>query len=559
MRKAVRIAVLFVLSALSTAVLAAATAVFAAISLAATTALIVPGTGTPNANEVDEYLPNYWNRYIGGVDPTLPTECLAEDGCILQGINYPASFFPLFFFEGWCEPDRCDTWNTSVGTGVTNLNAAVIDTWRLRPDDTIIIGGYSQGGAVASNELRNLAGLSPAQKAKIQAFLIGNAYNPDGGIFTRLGFLPTIPFLDITFGPAMPVDTGIKITSIGFQYDPVMYAPLYWGNPLALLNAFAAFDNVHGYYLSPNEKNPDPIAYGYTESELDAILSTACPGAYCRVGSEGNEYYMIPAKSLPLINLINSIIPAALRPFTQPIIELVTPALKVLIDLGYDWSGDPDQTRYLSMLPFNPFNNWGQVGIDLVQAVIEGVQNAFGGGSAMIAPPVGPTQLANTTPNDNFRTFSAEPPQPLTDEEDTGGVHSQLSQGVDAGSQPGGQVPAGAQLDGQQLGLDGEQSNDQLPLAQPLGGAEPGGTPGGKQPDERLDDEKDDRIDANGGSVSLNFSPNQPNGTSPGPEGTDQLNPDNAPAETPAPPESLEPTEAEPSEAEPSEAEPAAA
>ena len=110
--------------------------------------------------------------------------------------------------------------------------------------------------------------------------MIGNAYNPDGGLFTRLGFLPTIPFLDITFGPATPTDTGIPMTGIGFEYDPVMYAPLYWGNPLALLNALAAFDNVHGYYLTPDGDGPTiTIAYGYTETELEAILATDCPAS----------------------------------------------------------------------------------------------------------------------------------------------------------------------------------------------------------------------------------------------------------------------------------------
>ena len=57
-----------------------------------------------------------------------------------------------------------------------------------------------------------------------------------------------------------------KSTRIGFQYDPVVYAPLYWGNPFTLLNALAAFETVHGYYLTPNDDPTDPIAYGYRPS-----------------------------------------------------------------------------------------------------------------------------------------------------------------------------------------------------------------------------------------------------------------------------------------------------
>ncbi len=101
---------------------------------------------------------------------------------------------------------------------------------------------------------------------------IGGIENPDGGLWTRLSFIPYVPILDITSDPAMPVDIDAlkgKIYTVGFQYDPVMYAPLYWGNPIALLNALAAFETVHGYYLTPNGNGPnDPIAYGYTEAEL---------------------------------------------------------------------------------------------------------------------------------------------------------------------------------------------------------------------------------------------------------------------------------------------------
>ncbi|MGV0871961.1 PE-PPE domain-containing protein [Mycolicibacterium sp. XJ879] len=406
MRKAGRAIFLVFLGALSTAVFGAITAVMAALSLAATSVLIVPGTGTPDANVVEDYMPHFYDRYIGGTDPALPAECVAATDCTLSGINYPASFFPLFFFSGWCVPGRCATWNDSVGTGVTNLNSALIDRL-VNTDDDVILAGYSQGGAVVSNEMRNLANLSPELKDRLSVFMIGNAYNPDGGLFTRLGFLPTIPFIDVTFGPSMPTDIGIETTSVGFEYDPVMYAPLYWLNPFAMLNALAAFELVHGYYLTPDGNAPtDSIAYGYTEDELAEILEGPCPGPHCRVDADGNRYFMIPAKSLPLVDLVMQIVPGPLRPFVRPIADLVTPVLKVLVDLGYNWSGDPGQTRWLSPLPFNPFQNWLAVGQDLVEAVGEGIQNAFGGGTTtLIAPPAETDAAALSAPAEK----SAEP------------------------------------------------------------------------------------------------------------------------------------------------------
>jgi pimeloyl-ACP methyl ester carboxylesterase len=389
MRKSARIVVMFVLGMLSSVVLGAAMALTAAVSLAAT-ALIVPGTGTPDANIVDLYRQHATDRYIAPFNPSCTSTT-----CTMTGINYPASFFPLGFIGNWCPGYSCDTWDASVGKGVDNTITALQN---LTDPDGAILFGYSQGGAVVSDTLRRLKG-DPLLDKVTSVVMIGNAYNPDGGIFTRLGFLPTIPFLNITFGPATPVDTGIPMTSIGFEYDPVMYAPEFWGNPFSMLNALAAFETVHGFYLTPNGNGPtDPIAYGYTEPELAAVLATPCPGPNCRVDSFGNKYYMIPAKSLPIMDFITSVLPAPLQPVTKPVIDLVSPVYKVLADLGYDWSGDPGKEKWLSILPFNPIQNWPAVGVKLVVATIQGIQAFIGdlGGLTSVLPAtVAPT---STTP-----------------------------------------------------------------------------------------------------------------------------------------------------------------
>ena len=55
---------------------------------------------------------------------------------------------------------------------------------------------------------------------------------------------------------------------------------------------------------------------------------------------------MIPAKSLPLANLILSVADSfGITPFVKPFVDLFAPIAKVIIDLGYDWSGDPDVPR----------------------------------------------------------------------------------------------------------------------------------------------------------------------------------------------------------------------
>jgi len=433
MGKSVRVFVVGVLVVLGTAALTFVAALMAAVSLAAT-ALIVPGTGTPNANVVSNYRENALDRYIAPFDPF----CTNAMNCDLVGINYPATFFPFIIFPGWCEPGpgRCQKWDDSVGAGVDSLYTALQNL--PEEDGPAVLFGYSQGGAVVSNTLRRLQQGDPSITKVSSVVLIGNAYNPDGGLFTRFGFLPTLPFFDVTFGPATPVDTGVPITSIGFEYDPVVYAPLYFGNPLAVLNAFAAFENVHGFYLTPDGRGPnDPIAYDYTDAELAAILATDCPGDFCRVDSYGNEYYMIPAKSLPIFDLILSNVPDPAKPFVTPIVDLVAPATKVLIDLGYDFSGDPGQTRYLSPLPFNPIQNPFQVGLDLVEAVGEGIENATGGLTTTLAPVATDPPVNSSVPQVLSTTSPTTTPSasPATDsaESQSAGAAGTSSTATDAG------------------------------------------------------------------------------------------------------------------------------
>ena len=97
MRKGIRVLFLFLLSLLGTAVLSSVAALVTAVSLAAT-ALIVPGTGTPNANGVSSYLENFRDYYMRDT-PCVEGDCDAPYNPVtgegLLGINYPASFWPI--------------------------------------------------------------------------------------------------------------------------------------------------------------------------------------------------------------------------------------------------------------------------------------------------------------------------------------------------------------------------------------------------------------------------------------------------------------------------------
>ena len=70
----------------------------------------------------------------------------------------------------------------------------------------------------------------------------------------------------------------------------------------------------------------------------------------------------------------------------------------MLIDLGYDWSGDPSVPRSLSILPFNPFQNWLEVGVKLVVAAVQGIQ-------AFLADLGVPTAVAPSTTSTPISTL----------------------------------------------------------------------------------------------------------------------------------------------------------
>src|SRR6478609_6260007 len=157
MRKSARVLVLSFLAFLTTVVLGVASAFMAAFALGAATALIVPGTGTPNANNVALYRHHATDRFIAPFDPN----CTSTNGCALKGIDYPASFWPLGFIGNWCPGYSCDTWDVSAGKGVMALDTAL-----KAANGQVVVFGYSQGGGVVATELNNIRN-DPALRGKI--------------------------------------------------------------------------------------------------------------------------------------------------------------------------------------------------------------------------------------------------------------------------------------------------------------------------------------------------------------------------------------------------------
>lgn len=387
MRSVAKAGLAGVTAVVSTILLGVAATFTAAFAFGAT-ALIVPGTGTPNPNAYPEYVENARNYYLRDTDCGIVGECddLGEN---LIGIDYPASFWPLTFIPGWCVTN-CQKWDVSVADGVTNLEQAVLAELAADPEQTVVVYGHSQGSAVVSNTLRRLdTTLSDSDKQRVQIVMTGNVDNPAGGMWTRLGFLRYIPIIDLTLGLTTPTDTGITFTSIAMEYDGAANAPKYWGNLLSLANAVAGFAYLHGTTLVPDERTPpDGIRIPDYYPSLEAYLAEVYNPANAKTDEHGNTYIVVPSPVLPIVMPVLDIAArTGTTALVKPLVDLVSPVLRVLIDLGYDPNENPGEYSPLSLLPFSPDTDLLEVAVDLAEAVVQGIDDAINGGAELPAPP----------------------------------------------------------------------------------------------------------------------------------------------------------------------------
>jgi hypothetical protein len=393
LRSAIRSTAVAALAMIAAVVLAVTSTITAAVSLAAV-ALIVPGTGTPNPAVPPlgtNYMQNAVNYYIQPLDPACATVCTPEP------VPYIAQFWP-FPFAGWGGLNGAK-WNVSVASGVQSLNTQ-IDA--VDPNDDVVIFGYSQGATVSSIVKRQLAdangGFIPARYSFV---LIGDPNRPNGGLFERLAALGTVPILDATFGQPTPTDTtvlpGVNTTDIAFQYDGVADFPANPLNLLADLNALAGFWYVHGTYLSPRGTEPSTaLPYGYTIPELEAAMDCSQSPKNCQTYND-TLYITIPAKTLPIMQPLLDIGAATgTTALIKPIVDLISPVTRVLIETGYDRSNYGQPTPFNIFTPINPV----KLTVDLAKAVVQGIHDALGDlgvsvpGAAVPAPATTSTLAA---------------------------------------------------------------------------------------------------------------------------------------------------------------------
>lgn len=279
----------------------------------------------------------------------------------------------------------------SVQQGLTEVENTIFATLGVNPTIPISYFGYSQSaiiGSLLQRQQQQTVG-SPIAPGQIQYVTVGQEMNPNGGWFSRF---PGLKFTStgIDFYGATPANdtpetlNAYPTTNYALEYDGFADFPRYPGNALSVANAVIGIFAIHTQYLSP-----DYFArtYGTGLGAYDAVMGTEGPGVACNQGSSSclslptttgpagdQKYYFIKTPYLPLL------LPLAQIPLIgKPLVALIQPALKVLVDLGY---GDKAHGfASATQPPANvelPFGLFPQVSpIEVTEKLIAGVRQGI--------------------------------------------------------------------------------------------------------------------------------------------------------------------------------------
>lgn len=215
----------------------------------------------------------------------------------------------------------------------------------------ITIVGMSQGSQVAEIARADMS-KNPAYVAHAGDYeftLIGDPYQPNGGILSRFTAWNRVPILGDLFplGRPGPSDSPFKTTVYQNQYDGFADFPAYF-NPLAIVNAVMGIVFEHvlpGYVTEP-------------KSSSNTVTTTV-----------GNTTYVTFPQRLPLLAPLRF---AASLVGAQRIVDAVDPILRVLIESAYDRTADPSQVKEFSWM--TPRANIGAVFKELPGALQQSLE-----------------------------------------------------------------------------------------------------------------------------------------------------------------------------------------
>jgi hypothetical protein len=394
--RSIGVALLALLAAVLLALTSTMTSVF---TLTAATVYIMKGTNSAFNQIPDSAYPPFAHDYINAfvLPPgSAPTPVAASPGGPYVIVPYPATFRPItppgYIFS--------PSFDQSVAQGVTNLENPTTGRPLNSTSQADFLWGYSQGATVVTQYKRYWNDAYPTNPTAVPPtfVLVANPNRPNGGILERGVALGTIPILGVTFSGATPTTTAgaptgaVTTYDIARQYDGIADAPTNPLNVVSDANAIMGFALLHSQY--PN-----------------ADLSSAVyQGQY-----GDTQYYLIPTTTLPLL------MPMAMVPLVGPVVATtLDPALRVIVEAGYDRTLSPGQPTPFNLLYFT---NPATFGTNLLTAVPTGLDNglaAAGVGRALGTTPVtnpygvgGPNPDTGTQPNTVAQTSTPTNQQAL--------------------------------------------------------------------------------------------------------------------------------------------------
>lgn len=271
------------------------------------TVLIMGPTGNPGPSF--RYLQQVYNLYIRPFYPGSP----------VLGVTTPEQFQPFTGIPSL-------TFDESVAAGAADLHAAIMAQHAAGHD--VVVLGFSQSASVATAEMRYLASLPADLRPgpdQLSFVLLGDPNNPNGGLLARFPGLFVQP-MGLTFSGATPSNL-YPTTVYTRQYDGFADFPQYPLNIPADLNALLGIYYAHGTY---QELTPAQVAAGVVQPVSPADVYTT--------------YMLLPSEHLPLLEPLRGIVPA-------PLLDLVEPDLRVIIELGYDRTGYADVPTPAGLFP----------------------------------------------------------------------------------------------------------------------------------------------------------------------------------------------------------------
>jgi hypothetical protein len=255
----------------------------------------------------------------------------------------------------------------TVTSGLTDLQAAMIQQQLTDPGAPYVVEGYSQSALIAVDEERDLAAMAAdgQQVPDVTVALFGSGNRPDGGIYERLDGL-YVPGLEVDANGAEPTNLDIPTIDVAVQYDGLADVPQYPVNLVADLNDVLGIIYEHTSYgsgfvaglLPPSTPLAEPFTDQYVLGSSEIVMQQ----------TGDTTFYLIPTTELPLLEpLLDLGVP-------ESVLNIVQPALQVIVEAGYDRSvpfGDPTPFELIPSIDPATFT------LEFANGVVQGADNAF--------------------------------------------------------------------------------------------------------------------------------------------------------------------------------------